>query len=123
MITTADSMQNLNKSFVGQIINNPLPNLHSMAGTLLFRTYFSQFCGCPLNSLRASSPIWANEASCARVSEQGVRKGEFAMICCKFSFVLRPDEKKYHWLKSDVPEVKVDSLQAYLACRKFSQQM
>ena len=45
------------------------------------------------------------------------------MICHKFSFVLRPDEGKYHWPKSDVTEIKVDSLQAQLACPKFSQQM
>ena len=34
------------------------------------------------------------------------------MICHEFSFVLRPDEGKYHWPKSDLPEIKVDSLQA-----------
>ena len=45
------------------------------------------------------------------------------MICHKFSFVLRPEEGKYHWLKSDVLEIKVDSLQAQLACPKFSQEM
>ena len=26
----------------------------------------------------------------------------------KFSFVLRPDEGKYYWLKNDVPAIKVD---------------
>ena len=37
------------------------------------------------------------------MNEQGVRKGELAMICHKFS-----DEGKYHWLKNGVPEIKVD---------------
>ena len=57
-------------------------------------------------SLRASSPIWASEASC-----EGPEKGELATIRYKFSFVLRPDEGKYHWLKNDVleiPEIKGD---------------
>jgi len=36
--------------------------------------------------------------------EEGQRKGELATISHKFSFVLHPDEGKYHWLKSDVPE-------------------
>ena len=58
-------------------------------------------------SLRASSPIWASETSLARTRE-GQRKGELATIPYKFSFVLRPDEGKYHWLKNDVPEIKVD---------------
>ena len=55
------------------------------------------------DSLRASSPIWASEAS-----REGPAKGELATIPYKFSFVLRPDEGKYHWLKNDVPEIKVD---------------
>ena len=53
-------------------------------------------------SLRASSPIWASEAS-----REGLAKGELAAISFKFSFVLRPDEGN-HWLKNDVPEIKVD---------------
>ena len=57
--------------------------------------------------LRASSPIWASEASLARTRERAA-KGELATIPYKFSFVLRPDEGKYHWLKNDVPEIKVD---------------
>ena len=63
-------------------------------------------------SLRASSPMWASEASLARTRErrsrEGPVKGELATIPYKFSFVLRPDEGKYHWLKNDVPEIKVD---------------
>ena len=58
-------------------------------------------------SLRASSPIWASETSLARTREEQ-RKGELATIPYKFSFVLRPDEGKYHWLKNDVPEIKID---------------
>ena len=65
-------------------------------------------------SLRASSPDWASEVSLAktraseRQSREGPRKGELATISHKISFVLRPDEGKYHWLKNDVPEIKVD---------------
>ena len=42
-------------------------------------------------SLRASSPIWASEASLAGTRERAA-KGELATIPYKFSFVLRPDE-------------------------------
>ena len=61
-------------------------------------------------SLRVSSPFGASEASLAieRRSREGPRKGELATISHKISFVLRPDEGKYHWLKNDVPEIKVD---------------
>ena len=64
-----------------------------------------------LGSLRASSPIWASEESPrenARASGEGPTKGELATIPFKFSFVIRPDIGKYHWLKNDVPEIKVD---------------
>ena len=43
------------------------------------------------------------------VSEQGVKKEELAMICHKFSFPLCLDEGKYHWLKNNVPAIKVAS--------------
>ena len=47
-----------------------------------------------------------------RVSEQqsceGLRKGELATISHKISVVLHSDEGKYHWLKNDVGENKVD---------------
>ena len=43
-----------------------------------------------------------------RRSREGQRKAELATIPYKFSFVLHPDEGKYHWLKNDVPEIKVD---------------
>ena len=65
-------------------------------------------------SLRASSPIWASEKRVSRErwserrSREGQGKGELATISHKISFVLRPDEGKYHWLKNDVPEIKVD---------------
>ena len=39
-----------------------------------------------LCSLRASSPIWANEAGVARTRERGPRKGELATISHKLSF-------------------------------------
>ena len=45
------------------------------------------------------------------------------MISHNFSFVLRPDEGKYHWLKNDVPKIKADSQQGQLACPKFSWEM
>ena len=41
-------------------------------------------------------------------ASKGPAKGELATISYKFSFVPRPDEGKYHWLKNDVPEIKVD---------------
>ena len=54
----------------------------------------------------------AKRVSRERVSErrsrEGQRKGELATIAHKISFVLRSDEGKYHWLKNDVPENKVD---------------
>ena len=50
--------------------------------------------------------FWASEASRARTRERAA-KGELATMPYKFSFVLRPDERKYHWLKNDVPEIKV----------------
>ena len=43
-----------------------------------------------------------------RRSREGPAKGGLATIPFKFSFVLRADEGKYHWLKNDVPEIKVD---------------
>ena len=63
-----------------------------------------------LPSLQASSPIWSSKTGRAskRRSCEGLVKGELATIPYKFSFVLRPDEGKYHWLKNDVPEIKVE---------------
>ena len=66
-----------------------------------------------MNSLRASSPIWASETSLAKTRERaakqrGAEEGELATISHKISFVFRPDEGKYNWLKNDVPENKVD---------------
>ena len=48
------------------------------------------------------------ERASTRRSREGPAKGELATIPYKFPFVLRPDEGKYHWLKNDVPEIKVD---------------
>ena len=50
----------------------------------------------------------ARERASERRSRKGPAKGELATIPFKFSFVLRPDKGKYHWLKNDVPEIKVD---------------
>ena len=50
----------------------------------------------------------SRERASERRSREGQRKGELATISHKISFVLRPDEGKYHWLKNDVPENKVD---------------
>ena len=50
----------------------------------------------------------SQERTSERRSREGQRKGELATIAYKFSFVLHPDEGKYHWLKNDVPEIKVD---------------
>ena len=50
----------------------------------------------------------SRERASERRSREGQRKGELATIPYKFSFVLRPDEGKYHWLKNDFPEIKVD---------------
>ena len=50
----------------------------------------------------------SRERARERRSRKGQRKGELATISYKISFVLRPDEGKYNWLKNDVPENKVD---------------
>ena len=50
----------------------------------------------------------SRERASKRRSRDGQRKRELATISHKISFVLRPDEGKYHWLKNDVPEIKVD---------------
>ena len=49
----------------------------------------------------ARSRVLARLVSLAKI-------GELATIPYKFSFVLRPDEGKYHRLKNDVQEIKVD---------------
>ena len=50
----------------------------------------------------------SRERESERRSRKGQRNGELATISQKISFVLRSDEGKYHWLKNDVPENKVD---------------
>ena len=50
----------------------------------------------------------SRECASERRSREGLANGELATIPYKFSFVLRPDEGKYHWLKNDVLEIKVD---------------
>ena len=54
-----------------------------------------------------AKPVSRERAS-ERKSREGQRKGELATISYKISFVLRPDEGKYNWLKIDVPENKFD---------------
>ena len=49
----------------------------------------------------------SRERASERRSREGPAKEELATIPYKFSFVLRPDEGKYHWLKNDVPEIKL----------------
>ena len=49
----------------------------------------------------------SRERASERRSREGQRKGELATIYHKISFVLRSDEGKYHWLKNDVPEIKL----------------
>ena len=50
----------------------------------------------------------SRERASERRSREGPAKGELATIPYKFSFVLRPDKGKYHWVKNDIPEIKVD---------------
>ena len=50
----------------------------------------------------------SRERASERQSREGQRKEDLATISHKISFVLRPDEAKYNWLKNDVPENKVD---------------
>ena len=50
----------------------------------------------------------SRERASERRSREGQGKGELVTISHKISSVLRPDEGKCHWLKNDVPEIKVD---------------
>ena len=50
----------------------------------------------------------SRERASEQRSREGQGKGELASVSHKISFVLRPDEGKYQWLKNDVPEIKVD---------------
>ena len=50
----------------------------------------------------------ARELASERRSRKGPRKGELVTITHEFSFVIPSDEGKYHWLKNDVPQIKVD---------------
>jgi len=62
----------------------------------------------PSLSLFGQAKQVSRERASERRSGKGQRKGELATISHKISFVLRPDKGKYHWLKNDVPEIKVD---------------
>ena len=50
----------------------------------------------------------ARELASERRSRKGLRKGELVTITHEFSFVIPSDEGKYHCLKNDVPQIKVD---------------
>ena len=69
---------------------------------------FVNFVACEQAFLLGRAKRAARERASERRSREGPAKGELATIPYKFSFVLRPDEGKYHWLKNDVPEIKVD---------------
>ena len=75
-----------------------------MCENLLSKSYIA--CEQALLVGRAKRAV--RERASERRSREGQRKGELATISHKFSFVLRPDEGKYHWLKNDVPAIKVD---------------
>ena len=78
----------------------------SKTGEIVDFHRYSLACGQALLFGRAKRA--ARERASERRSREGLAKGELATISFKFSFVLRPDEGKYHWLKNDVPEIKVD---------------
>ena len=65
-----------------------------------------------MHDLLTSSEFMASERvvrerASERRSRGERRKEELATISYKFSFLLRPDEAKYHWLKSDAPPITV----------------
>ena len=65
-----------------------------------------------MHDLLTSSQFMASERvvrgrASERRSRGERRKEELATISYKFSFLLRPDEAKYHWLKSDAPPITV----------------
>ena len=61
---------------------------------------------------------WAN-AWVSSKAWSGGGKGELATITYKFSFLLHPDKAKYHWLKNNIPEVKVHWWQSWQTHHKF----
>ena len=75
--------------------------------TVLFK-YFrvtGHFIACEQALLFERAKRAVRERASERRSREGPAKGELATIPFKFSFVLRPDKGKYHWLKNDVPEI------------------
>ena len=65
------------------------------------------------HSLRASSPIWVSETSLSRTRERAAKpQGAEERRACndplQIFICTSPDEGKYHWLRNDVPEIKVD---------------
>ena len=66
-------------------------------------------------SLLASSPFMVSEASHERRREwEGLRKGKLSIISYKLSFLLRPDEAKYCWLKNDAQSINFDWRHSWL---------
>ena len=68
-------------------------------------------------SLLASSPLifMVSEASHERRRKwEGLRKGKLSIISYKLSFLLRPDEAKYCWLKNDAPSINFDWRHSWL---------
>ena len=61
---------------------------------------------------------WAN-AWVSSKAWSGGGKGELATITYKFSFLLHPDKAKYHWLKNNIPEVKLHWWQSWQTHHKF----
>ena len=65
-----------------------------------------------LYDLLASSKFMASELR----SRGERRKGELVTISYKFSFLLHPDEAKYHWLKKDAPPINFDWWHSWPTC-------
>ena len=72
-----------------------LSSKNPYCGTVLF------WVGCEQALLFGRVKRVSRERASERRSREGQRKGELATISHKISFVLRPDEGKYNWLKND----------------------
>lgn len=89
---------------------------------------YSVYC-----SLLARSPVLASEARCTRErasewrSREGWRKGELATNSSKISFLPRPDEAKYLWMKMTHRQlILIDDVPGWPAissCRTFENTM
>ena len=81
--------------------------LHGFHSSLQERIIDS-FLACEQALLFGRAKRVSRKRASERRSREGQRKGELATISHEISFVLRSDERKYHWLKNDVRENKVD---------------